>query len=98
VLRFSQQTVACEVIICRYLQVFFNQIFPPFIFIIIMLVKIITVYVTNFYIYVTKDFRRYFSSVLPIYRNLNATVISIFGVRDFSYLGRISETRLEVLR
>jgi hypothetical protein len=99
VLRFSQQTMACEVIIWRYLHLLFIQIFSTLNFIIIIIIgRIITIPVTNFYIYVIKDFRRYLSSVLPIYRTLKTTVISIFGVGELSYLGRICETRLEAMR
>jgi hypothetical protein len=87
--------------IWRYLHLLFIQIFSTLHFInIIVIVRIITISVTNFYrpIYFIKGFRRYLSSVLPIYRTLNAAAISILGVRELSYLGRISEMRLEVLR
>jgi hypothetical protein len=80
-----------------YLQLLFIQIFSTLNFIIVV-VRIISVFVINFYIYVIKDFKIYLSSVLPIYRSLNATAISIFEVRELSYLGRICETCLEALR
>ena len=95
----------CIYIIWRYIiwsyvyrHLLFIQILSTLHFIIIIIVRIIKVSVINFYIYVIKDCRRYLSSVLPIYRTLNATLIYIFGVREMSYLGRICEICLEALR
>jgi hypothetical protein len=58
VLQFSQQTTACDVIFLIEVQAMFIHIFPKLHFIIII-VRIITVSLSNFYIYVIKNFRRY---------------------------------------